>query len=241
MEKLECKTNTAIDGVDRKISERDLDSVISEIQEEKFKGLVCAFDLQGKVLYGNDRASLIFKKGSFFDVIPARDRGALLKMFVSIYSNGNVVKAVPCHVPLMIGRHLVSHDKIHAELISFSRGLVLKIPEVVLEEVTEMELERLKILLLHHLSSGLWITDERGVIVDVLKKNCKTNLGWDEDEVIGKNILNIIVKPYEGTEEVYEIYRVHRDGSSVRTKVVTGEVVLSNGHIYHVYLDTYFR
>ncbi len=223
------------------VSKRNLDSIISEIKEENFKGLVCAFDLKGEVLYGNDRTSLILKEGSFFDVIPAKDRAGLLEMFSSIHRRGDLMKRVPCFVPLTVGRHLVSHEKIRGELITFSKGLVLKIPEVVLMDVIEMELERLKILLLHHPETGLWVTDERGLIVDILKRNCKNNLGWEEDDVIGRHISTVVIKLYEGSEEVYEIDRVHRDGSLVRTKVVKGNVILSNGHIYHVYLDTYFR
>lgn len=222
-------------------SKRKLDSVISEIIDERFRGLVCAFDLEGKVLYGNDRVELILKGSSFYDLIPSLERGRLIKMFSDVHRDGASVRSVSCFVPLTVGKHQIRHEKVRGELLTFSRGLVLKIPEEVLLELMEMELEKLKVLLLRHPTTGLWITDERGVIVDILKANCKSNLGWDEEKVVGAHISSVAAKPHAGDEEVYELERIHRDGRLVRTNVVKGKVVLSNGHIYHVYLDTYFR
>ena len=74
MEKVVGVEILQVGGEIKKVSKRRLDSVIAEIIEGRFKGLVCAFDLDGKVLYGNDRVELILKGSSFFDVIPALER-----------------------------------------------------------------------------------------------------------------------------------------------------------------------
>ena len=241
MEKVVGVEILQVGGEIKKVSKRRLDSVIAEIIEGRFKGLVCAFDLDGKVLYGNDRVELILKGSSFFDVIPALERGRLIEMFSEVHRDGESLRSVTCFVPLTVGKHCIRDEKVRGELITFSKGLVLKIPEEVLLELMEMELEKLKVLLSHHPTTGLWITDETGFIVDILKGNCTRNLGWDEEEIVGKHISSLVIKLHEGPEEVYELKRLHKDGRLVRTNVVEGKVVFSNGHIYHVYLDTYFR
>jgi hypothetical protein len=238
-----------IDGVEKKgvcLEEKahrknDLDTLVSEIKEEKFKGLVCAFDLSGKILYGNEKTKLFLKSDSFFDIIPARERSNLVEMFYQIFQKKKAGEKIPCYMPITVGKFQVDHKKVRAELTPFARGFVLKIPEEVLEGITEMEVEKLKLLLMEYPMSGLWIADERGVIVDLLKENIRDNLGWREEELIGRNISTVIDKMPEPQKEVYVIDRVHSDGSLVRTEVVEGKVIFSDGNIYHLYIDTYFR
>jgi hypothetical protein len=238
-----------IDGVEKKgvsLDERaprknDLDAIVSEIKEDKFKGLVCAFDLSGKILFGNEKTKLFIKSESFFDIIPARERSNLVEMFYQIFQKKKAGDKIPCFMPITVGRFQVDHKKVRAELMPFARGFVLKIPEEVLEGITEMEVEKLKILLMEYPMSGLWIADERGMIVDVLKENLADNLGWREEDLIGKNISSVVQKMPEPNREVYVIDRVHADGSHVRAEVVEGKVIFSDGNIYHLYIDTYFR
>jgi hypothetical protein len=222
-------------------SKKTLDAVISKIKEESFKGLVCAFDMTGRILYRNDRLRLFLKEGTFFDVISAKERVRIVEELRRLHGQGEAVENARFSAPLIVGRHLIEREKIQGELVTFSEGLVLKIPEEVLEKIIETELERLKLLLLKHPSAGLFVVDEHDVVVDVLKGSCTTNLGWLEEDLLGKDIHTIIAKPHQGGEEVYVIDRIRKDGAHVRTKVVEGRVTLSNKKNYKVYLDTYLR
>ncbi len=126
-------------------------------------------------------------------------------------------------------------------LVKFSGGLVLKLPDNVLRGIVELEIVRLKALLLEHPHTGLWITDDKGVIVDLLGENCKHNLGWGPKYLLGKHLTALTEKPYTGTDDVYVINRLCHGGQMMAAEVVKGDIVFSDGKIYHVYLDTYFR
>ncbi len=220
--------------------ERSLDSLIREVQGEYSNGFLCAFDMKGNILYANHKVSLLLKGGSFFDAIPARDRMNIMALFTRVHEERGSGKSVSCFMPLTIGRHQISHLKIRGELVPFAEGLLLKIPEAGLRGVPEYELEKLKKLLLASPDTGLWVTDEIGVIVDCLKENCKHNLGWKEKEVIGRNIATLETRVVDKKEKKYRVDRVHRDGRVVDAEVVHDTIVLSDGKTYHVYLDTYF-
>ena len=136
---------------------------------------------------------------------------------------------------------LDKHKSGEEVLVKFSRGLRRKVPDELLREVVEPEIERLKALLERHPHTGLFITDDMGIIVDLHGKNCKENLGWGAQYLIGKHLSSLTEKSYTGTEEVYLINRICYWGVLRRAEVVKGDVVLIDGKIYHVYLDTYFR
>lgn len=227
----------------------ELKEIIRET-EGSFKGLICAFDLKGRVLYVNERIRFLsgiegksFKGRPFFEAIPSRERSNVVQMFHQVHSRRSIAKVVACTIPLSVGKYEIGHKQVHGELVLFSEGLVLKISDEVLVTIKELELEKLKLLLLSYPRSGLWITDERGVIIDILKTNCLNNLGLKESDVVGRNIslMNAVGTPYEVSEKTVILNRLCKDGTSLRTEVVEGSLELSDGRIYHLYLDTYFE
>ncbi|MBM3193191.1 MAG: hypothetical protein FJZ59_03035 [Chlamydiae bacterium] len=221
-------------------SKKTLDKVVAEIKKESFKGLICAFDMRGKILYRNDRVRLFLKEGTFFDMISTKERLEVIEELRKLYARGKTVEQTKCSIPLFVGRHLIEREKIKGELVTFSEGLVLKIPESVLENIIETELERLKLLLLKYPEMGLFIVDEHGRIIDLLTTSSVNNLLWREEELLGKEISTITSRAYDGDEEIYEVERIRKDGVHVKAKVTEGRVILSNKKKYKVYLDTYF-
>ncbi len=229
--------------------QRDLGEIVSAITKRHFQGLVVAFDLEGKILYANDRVRFLtgIEERSpveqvFFEHIPRKERASVIQMFYRVYRARESIKKTNCSVPLVVGPYEVGHEGVKGELMTFSEGLVLKIPDEVLTSVKEMELEKLKLLLLKHPHTGLWVTDEGGAIVDIVKSNCELNLGWDDQEVLGKNI-SVVIEGGRSPDHscaTYFLNRMQKNGPPKKTEVVEDKITLSNGKVYYIYLDTYF-
>ena len=208
---------------------------LSEIANKGYDGFECAFDLSGNILYKNEIAGMLVKGNSFFEVVPEEEHGNLKELFQSIYKDGKSYERTHCFIPLSSGRHHVDYKKVPGEVISVAEGVILRIADETLRGIKEWELERLKIVLAGHPTTGLFVVDKAGLIVDYFLPNCKSNLGWEGDELIKKSLGSI-----SGVERGSS-FRLHKDGSRVRTEMVEGEITFSDGKKYVVYIDTYFR
>ena len=208
---------------------------------KNFQGLVCIVELEkGKIVYANDRVRYL--KGiesesplgaHFFHLISSKSKFKVIEKFREIHrTGGNQVYKIP----VVVGPHEVV---LNAEIITFLDGIVLKVSDVELLTIKEMEMEKLKVLILKFPKMGLWVTDEAGRIIDVLSVNCERNLGWKSHEVLGRNLSQFSVGERRGEE--YTLQRIHKRGNNKITEVVEGSVCLSDGKTYYIYLDTYHR
>lgn len=220
-------------------SKKTLDEVVGEIKRESFKGFVCAFDMKGRILYRNDRVRLFLKEGTFFDMIVVKERLEVIEDLHRIYAKGEAIKTMQFSIPLIAGRFSIGREKIQGEFVTFSQGLILKIPEIVLERIIETELERLKLLLRSYPRIGLFVVDEHDRIVDLLGISSLKNLLWREEELLGADIKSITCTPHKSDEGVYMIERIRKDGVRITVRVTQGSVVLSDKKNYKIYLDEY--
>ncbi len=221
------------------------------------KGFFCAFTYGGPILETNCRARFFthltkegLKEANFYDFIDPRYRKEMQTLFnhLSARASKPPLESAALSIPFLAKGAV---QRLQAEALFASNGVLLFVPDTELEILQEEEVIQVKQGVSKQPDQGLWITNGLGIITDVSPSNCLQNLGYQEDDLIGKHISNFIwhedikmVRALKDSEirnydSVFYLRRIHKWGSPIRARVEKSMLLLRSGESKHVFIDTY--
>lgn len=240
LDSMDLATSETLENSER--ASTTMNIVIQKIKNGSFDGLIALVKRDGSLAYANGRMQLIYgienKKISkcFLDYVSNVNRNGIRRLIKNLCKGSDKRKLFVVNLPLKIQNQSIN---LHANVIAFREFLMFKVSDDLLIQIVEIEIERLKALILECPEKGLWITDENGVITDIVEENLYRNLGYQASDVLGKNIHDFETENSPDNASEYRITRVHRNGTLISANVAEGVVTLSDGSKRRIYVDSF--
>ncbi len=228
-------------------------SVIKEISSEFFDGFVCVVDGDGVIVNANHHIETLMgtkraKGKSLLEFIHDDHCKEVAHLIRRVFEENDEQKLYKATLPLVGGdvdAGMVANIGIKGgELyIMMTRACMNKIG-------SDIELEKIKLLVERSENTGYFLVDSQGIIRDVVDTSVRCYLGYSARQLVGLN-MNTLTWPddqeiaddpesFRGmSNEAYSFRRKHKNGSFILTEMVEGVYEAKSGELYRIIIDTY--
>ncbi len=227
-----------------------LAEVIERISANLFDGIMVVIDpKEHKIVSLNDPYCVLsggygdsVLEKDFAEVVPRAKKQLIKELFQKLFNSRSKRPVVEVTIPIEV--HSTLAENIRARVYCDESQICLLVDRSELVNMQEIELIRLKALISGSPDAGFWVTDQDGIVKDVVGPNCSVHLGYDEKEIIGMNIGTFTTRSQgdslvDGVEQARMMQRRSKSGALIETEVVQRKVVMSNGDEYILHIDTY--